>query len=46
MFIKDEQWLLDLEKAKIARTLPDPEEDEVYARLVVKGEVKKYGRNY
>ena len=45
MFIKDEQWLLDLEKAKIARTLPDPEEDEASARLVEKGEIKKYGRN-
>ena len=45
MFIKDEQWYIDLEKAKIARTLPDPEEDEAYARLVEKGEMKKYGRN-
>ena len=45
MFLKDEQWYIDLEKAKIARTLPDPEEDEPYARLVLKGEVKKYGRN-
>ena len=45
MFIKDEQWYIDLEKAKIARTLPDPEEDEAYARLVEKGEIKKYGRN-
>lgn len=43
MFIKDEQWILDLEKAKIARTLPDLEEDEAYSRLVEKGEIKKYG---
>ena len=46
MFIKDEQWYMDLEKSKIARTLSDPEEDEAYARLVMKGEVKRYGRNY
>lgn len=43
MFIKDEQYYLDLEKAKIARTLLDPEEDEAYARLVEKGEIKRYG---
>ena len=46
MFIKDEQWLLDLEKAKIARTLPDPEEDEAYARIVMKGDIGSNGRNY
>lgn len=46
MFVKDELWYIDLEKANIARTLLDPEEDEAYARLVVKGEIKKYGRNY
>ena len=46
MFVKDEIWLEDLERAKLARTLFDPEEDEVYARLVMKGEIKPYGRNY
>lgn len=43
MFIKDEQYYLDLEKAHLARTISDPEEDEAYARLVEKGEIKRYG---
>ena len=46
MFIKDEQYYLDLEKAKIARTLPDPEEDVAYARVVMKGDIGSNGRNY
>ena len=40
MFIKDEQYYLDLEKAHLARTLSDPEEDEAYSRIVEKGEIK------
>ena len=43
MFLKDEQWYMDLKNAKIARNLSDPEEDEAYARLVMRGEVKRYG---
>ena len=46
MFIKDEQYYLDLEKAKIARTLSDPEEDAAYARIVMKGDIGSNGRNY
>ena len=41
MFIKDEQWYLDLERANLLRNFSNIEEEEVYARLLEKGEIWK-----
>ena len=46
MYVLDEEFFLDLEKSGIAHHFLDPEEEEAYARLVMKGKVKKYGKNY
>ena len=39
MFIKDEMWYEDLERAKLIHPFLDYEEEEAYSRLVEKGEV-------